>query len=95
MEFVVSSEQIFRHLKNDFKKFQNFRIQLDKKREMFDYLSEEEKQDLKESLRLFRNPFERETPLGEKYYNNVKNNPFRFYYFSSVRSFRQSTHDYF
>ena len=49
---------------------------LDKKREMFDALSELEKAELKESLRLFRNPFNDESPLGDKY-NNVKNNPFR------------------
>jgi len=57
--------------------FQDFRIRLDKKREMFDVLSEEEKADLRESIRLFRNPFEGEKPLGEKYYNNVQNNPYR------------------
>ena len=59
--------------------FQSFRIQLDKKREMFDHLSEAEKADLKESIRLFRNPFEGEggsSSLGEKY-NGMKNNPYR------------------
>jgi hypothetical protein len=45
---------------------------------MYDALTEEEKVELRESLRLFRNPFEGEQPLGEKYYNNVKNNPFRY-----------------
>ncbi len=44
---------------------------------MFDHLSEKEKLDLKESMRLFRNPFEGEKPLGEKYYNGSRNNPFR------------------
>jgi hypothetical protein len=44
---------------------------------MYDHLSEEEKADLKESMRLFRNPFEGEKPLGEKYYNGSRNNPFR------------------
>jgi hypothetical protein len=59
---------------------------------MFDALSEQEKADLKESLRLFRNPFSDEKPLGEKYYNNVKNNPFRFetLKFSSVFHFAES-----
>jgi hypothetical protein len=44
---------------------------------MFDVLSEAEKSDLRESLRLFRNPFEGDKPVGEKYYNNTKKNPYR------------------
>ena len=52
------------------------------KREMYDALSEQEKADLRESIRLFRNPFEGEKPLGEKSYNNVNNNPYRYHSFS-------------
>lgn len=53
-----------------------FRIELDRKREMFDYLTEEEKNNLRESIGLFRNPFNHEKPLGETFYNSTDNNPY-------------------
>lgn len=46
-----------------------FRLQLDRKREMYEHLSEEERVNLKESMRLFRNPNFANDKLGAMFHS--------------------------